>query len=488
MNMDDDLVERFKDKLSTMSDYHGLTGPGLTCYLNSVLQVLFMTPDFREAIQTCCQADMKTIDPYLRELFAQLEKNQARTHDIAATLEIEDVYEQRDAAEYLEKILSLTSPEASKTFRGELSHMTICSRCDDRNEATTYFWVLPLSVEDSHPSYSVDKGLELFFRGQTVSGDNKMFCNRCHKKRDAFIKCELAQTPDVLTLLLKRFHFDSKRMRFIKLHHYVDVTHTLLIKGCTYELYALINHSGNLSGGHYTARIRSFDTGAWYDFNDNTVQLVKQPLCEDRKTSVRSRTPYLLMYKKKRNHPDQSEEEGREVHFAESEKQEVAEEKATPPRHNCPLRDGSWSDAKRNGPESEEREDDRVQAETPQKSKLTKTETRTKSKSCMKSKEESPIKSPRGSEESFPKRSHDSRKNRRNTEGRSTSGTRRDRNVTETVADVERHRVSSRETRLLSSLNPESKHRHQPLEGASKGTTTRKDRRPENTHRGAWRS
>uniref|UniRef100_A0A672ZEJ6 USP domain-containing protein n=1 Tax=Sphaeramia orbicularis TaxID=375764 RepID=A0A672ZEJ6_9TELE len=292
MNMDHDLVKTFKDKLSTLSDYHGLSGPGLTCYLNSVLQVLFMTPDFREAIQTCRWTDVETIDPYLRELFAHLEKNQARTHHIAATLAITDVYKQRDAAEYLEKILCLTSPQASKIFRGELNHVTICSRCKDRNEATTCFRVLPLSVEESHPTYSVDKGLDQFFRGQTVSGDNKMYCNNCQKKTDAFIKCELTGTPDVLILLLKRFHFDSKLMRFVKLHHDVDVTHTLHIKGCTYELYALINHCGSLTGGHYTARIRSFDTGAWYDFNDNTVQLVEQPLCEAGKTSVR----YLYLF------------------------------------------------------------------------------------------------------------------------------------------------------------------------------------------------
>uniref|UniRef100_A0A3P9NCY2 USP domain-containing protein n=1 Tax=Poecilia reticulata TaxID=8081 RepID=A0A3P9NCY2_POERE len=31
--------------------YHGLKNQGATCYLNSVLQVLYMTKDFREAVK-----------------------------------------------------------------------------------------------------------------------------------------------------------------------------------------------------------------------------------------------------------------------------------------------------------------------------------------------------------------------------------------------------------------------------------------------------
>lgn len=44
----------FYDKVSNLTivslDYHGLNSPGLTCYLNSILQVLYMTEDFREAV------------------------------------------------------------------------------------------------------------------------------------------------------------------------------------------------------------------------------------------------------------------------------------------------------------------------------------------------------------------------------------------------------------------------------------------------------
>ncbi|XP_062416820.1 ubiquitin carboxyl-terminal hydrolase 47-like [Pungitius pungitius] len=113
--MNHDLVERFKEKLDhcPISDYHGLNSPGLTCYLNSVLQVLFMTEDFREAVNRSCSEDSTTIDTQLRIIFAELQTHLAKTNNLTEELGIINVYEQRDAAEYLEKILCLTSPEAS---------------------------------------------------------------------------------------------------------------------------------------------------------------------------------------------------------------------------------------------------------------------------------------------------------------------------------------------------------------------------------------
>ncbi|XP_042367989.1 probable ubiquitin carboxyl-terminal hydrolase 5 isoform X1 [Plectropomus leopardus] len=298
--MNHDLVQKFREKLDSfaISDYHGLISPGLTCYLNSVLQVLFMTEDFREAVKRCCIDDSTSIDRQLRRLFEDLQKSRAETHNFATKLGITNVYEQRDAAEYFEKILCLTSPEAAKIFKGELNHKIECLSCNDKNDSRSYFWILPLAVDDlPYQTYNVEKGLETFFKGEKVCGDNKMFCNRCNKKQDAEFGCEITQSPEVLTLLLKRFSFGYTHGRFIKLHCSADVPRTLHMKNCKYELYALVDHFGNLTGGHYTAHIRSFETYMWYHFNDDVVNKVKQPFGAG-ETSLRSRTAYLLMYRK----------------------------------------------------------------------------------------------------------------------------------------------------------------------------------------------
>lgn len=43
----------------------------------------------------------------------------------------------------------------------------------------------------------------------------------------------------------------------------------------TYELYAVVDHVGDLRGGHYTATIRPQDDEKWYHFDDTRVSLVR---------------------------------------------------------------------------------------------------------------------------------------------------------------------------------------------------------------------
>lgn len=38
-----------------------------------------------------------------------------------------------------------------------------------------------------------------------------------------------------------------------------------------YDLYGIVNHFGNLNGGHYTATIKSPLDDQWYYYNDSSV-------------------------------------------------------------------------------------------------------------------------------------------------------------------------------------------------------------------------
>lgn len=60
-----------------------------------------------------------------------------------------------------------------------------------------------------------------------------------------------------------------------------------------YELYAVVNHIGVMSGGHYTAFIKSREDQRWYLMNDEHCRVVNG---ED---EVVTRDAYLLFYRKR---------------------------------------------------------------------------------------------------------------------------------------------------------------------------------------------
>lgn len=60
----------------------------------------------------------------------------------------------------------------------------------------------------------------------------------------------------------------------------------------TYRLVGVVNHSGDINFGHYTADCRNPLNGKWYNFNDSHVSETRLA------SSFESAAPYLLFYSK----------------------------------------------------------------------------------------------------------------------------------------------------------------------------------------------
>ncbi|XP_030205810.1 ubiquitin carboxyl-terminal hydrolase 48-like [Gadus morhua] len=284
--------------------YKGLRNRGSTDYLNSVLQVLFMTKEFRGAVQSE-SSHTSYIDAHLKDLFRQLKTGSPTTEYIICKLGIENVWKQHDAAEYFEKMLSLASPEASQVFHGRLIHRTSCS-CGVSTDDHNSFWTLNLPISNAHNGvYNVEDGLKRFFSQSKLTGDNQVYCDECEVKRDTITECEVGLYPKVLVLLLKRFEFSYYEMDYVKNDCPVDVPLDIDIpKGVSYELYATVDHVGDLRGGHYTATIQPpDDRGCWYDFNDSRVtpKINFNP--------ERSQNGYLFFYRKRERQMSDSPQE-----------------------------------------------------------------------------------------------------------------------------------------------------------------------------------
>ncbi|XP_039899491.1 uncharacterized protein LOC120740976 isoform X6 [Simochromis diagramma] len=289
---------------SLANGYHGLINQGSTCYLNSVLQVLFMTKDFREAVKKYSGQNPHSefLDHDLKALFDDLQNYTAYTYKITNKLGIDNVYEQHDAAEYFERILRMTSTDASKIFHGQLVNKTTCSKGHIQTDRDAPFWYLPLSLVDCcSKDYSVVKGIEDFFK--TFCGKNQIYCEQCDDKVDATMTDVIKHHPDVLCLLLKRFEFNYNYMSNIKINSYVEVPETLQVpESQKYELYAVVDHCGDLRGGDYiaTIKIQEEHGDRWYHFQDTRVtELVHQPFQLD--NTERSQSAYLLFYRKSKD-------------------------------------------------------------------------------------------------------------------------------------------------------------------------------------------
>ena len=63
-------------------------------------------------------------------------------------------------------------------------------------------------------------------------------------------------------------------------------------KSCIYDLYAVSNHFGSLSAGHYTAFAKNPHYQKWFNFDDTNVGKVSEG-------DVVTKAAYVLFYKRR---------------------------------------------------------------------------------------------------------------------------------------------------------------------------------------------
>lgn len=123
------------------------------------------------------------------------------------------------------------------------------------------------STSDAVPLASC---LDAFTKEETLSDDNVWFCPKCKASRRAVSKIEPWKLPDILVIHMKRFLASSQWRE--KINTRVDFPLTALDMSpwvspearaemppgsMLFDLFAVINHLGVISGGHYTASVRA---------------------------------------------------------------------------------------------------------------------------------------------------------------------------------------------------------------------------------------
>jgi len=143
--------------------------------------------------------------------------------------------------------------------------------------------------------------LKLFVKEEQLGKDDPWYCSDCQDFRQAFKKFDIWTAPPILIIHMKRFAyrhtFREKIEQFIDFPlEDLDLSEFVIGPKAAppiYDLYAVSNHMGNISRGHYIAYARHRDDGKWYCYDDD------QQVKEVSSNSVRSATAYVLFYKRK---------------------------------------------------------------------------------------------------------------------------------------------------------------------------------------------
>ncbi|XP_018538378.1 ubiquitin carboxyl-terminal hydrolase 45 isoform X2 [Lates calcarifer] len=204
------------------------------------------------------------------------------------------------------------------------------------------FQALSHSYTPSSKECSIQSCLHQFTSVELLMGNNKLLCESCTERRQKQLRKSssadkkvekiytsarkqmlISSLPPVITLHLKRFHQAGMNLR--KVNRHVDFPLILdLAPFCSascknlaagervlYSLYGIVEHSGSMRGGHYTAYVKvrtpqrktdqhhrnlsgareasSSSQGQWVYVSDTTVQSVPE-------SRVLNSQAYLLFY------------------------------------------------------------------------------------------------------------------------------------------------------------------------------------------------
>ncbi|PXF48866.1 Ubiquitin carboxyl-terminal hydrolase 13 [Gracilariopsis chorda] len=285
----------------------GFKNQGATCYMNSLLQTLYMVSAFRKAVYNMPlpapgnENSGSELSYALQKVFYELQtsptvvKTKKLTEsfgwDTTEAFTQHDVQELKlilcdELAERMKKIAPDQPNALSTLFQGKLLNYVECINVDFTSTTEEEFSDLSLNVKGCRNIY---ESFEKYMEVEVMEGDNKYRADGFDDLQEAKKGVKFVKLPPVLQLHLKRFEYDLTRYTMVKINDRyefepeIDLSRFVDKSDGTdvYVLHSVLVHIGDVNGGHYHAFIRpSIDVSdaetkkpaPWYKFDDETVQ------------------------------------------------------------------------------------------------------------------------------------------------------------------------------------------------------------------------